>query len=772
MSLWRFNGRKLIPVDLTSSDIGADVYLCCPGPSLAMVDETKLHVSGASVVCMNTAYPRIRRPDCWIGSDLPGCFAPDLWFQSFMKIGRVAFADESIGGRPLKTFPNSFFADLGSGDTLDILAKRAPDTFFVWPDSTLTFVLHVLLWMGTKRLFLVGCDFGGTDYYDDRKLPADLRDENQRLYRNQANEIGRLAQAARPMGIHIVSCTENSRANQFIAYLPLDKALAQTAARNTGPTWTPRHVRDVERDRWAKRFARTARPSVERGVLVGVPGDQADLVEGWWRAYSAQNRLPVAFVDYGLSADARRWCENHGTVVDHQAPQEVKGWFRKPLGILRSPFQLTLVLDVDCYPTASVDLLFAQHVAGRVEVALDRYADHAERKVPSDTALYDTGALLVEWDSPALVDWAATTVIDRYDARGDQEVFSLAVKEKGWAVEALPEGAFDAWFALEGKPAPLLVHWCGEGGKAELRKQHPPPTPAIVTTPAVHKTLIDFWHGLGDNIMCLPAIRKFKAETGDFVGLAMARCHAPASLHDGNRAVDCVHYLNTPWDHHAASGRPLGACYADTHAEAELIATRCGYDRVIHVDLDNSPNWDGGHKLLSAAKQLGVSLLPTEHRTSYQYDRELAGLLLDGTGIVLPERYVFLHREASTDFRSIPRGLADAVCERIAPGLPIIRCDEIVKADRSPIALSAEMIAKATAVVTCDSVMGHLATAMGKKVDLIWYKERRVYEMVKPLFPTDNNVVIGLAALMNFVTGTPGSDDMAACCQMLEGAIS
>jgi hypothetical protein len=35
------------------------------------------------------------------------------------------------------------------------------------------------------------------------------------------------------------------------------------------------------------------------------------------------------------------------------------------------------------------------------------------------------------------------------------------------------------------------------------------------------KTLIVFWHGLGDNILATPAIKKFKETTGDYIGWMM-----------------------------------------------------------------------------------------------------------------------------------------------------------------------------------------------------------------------------------------------------------
>ena len=35
------------------------------------------------------------------------------------------------------------------------------------------------------------------------------------------------------------------------------------------------------------------------------------------------------------------------------------------------------------------------------------------------------------------------------------------------------------------------------------------------------KTLFLFWHGLGDNILATPAIKKYKESTGNYIGWMM-----------------------------------------------------------------------------------------------------------------------------------------------------------------------------------------------------------------------------------------------------------
>ena len=61
------------------------------------------------------------------------------------------------------------------------------------------------------------------------------------------------------------------------------------------------------------------------------------------------------------------------------------------------------------------------------------------------------------------------------------------------------------------------------------------------------KTLFLFWHGLGDNILATPAIKKYKETTGDSVGWAMCKEFESAGLFDLNPHIDNLHWVSNPW---------------------------------------------------------------------------------------------------------------------------------------------------------------------------------------------------------------------------------
>ena len=236
MALWYETGNGMITTRMARCDIGADVYLCCPGPSLADVEDSDLHVPGVIVVAMNTAYPRIR-PNIWVGMDEPECYDRTVWWQPCMKIARGGYQSRQCEGQPISKCPNVFFADCTEPkDRSDIFKLRAHDVKFVWHKNTLAITLHLLIWMGAKKIHLVGCDLGGSkDYYDDRVLDASQRKYNLRLYGHQKDYLKWFAEEGKRRKIELISCTPDSPINEFLTYYELEDALAFSASKVPAP---------------------------------------------------------------------------------------------------------------------------------------------------------------------------------------------------------------------------------------------------------------------------------------------------------------------------------------------------------------------------------------------------------------------------------------------------------------------------------------------------------------------------------------------------------
>ncbi|HEY3835092.1 MAG TPA: hypothetical protein VGL72_00900 [Bryobacteraceae bacterium] len=187
MPLWTDRGQGWVQCRDARADNPSAAFLCCPGPSLAGVPD--LRGPGRIVYALNTAYPQVQ-PDVWMGLDRMGCFDARLWHEAFPKITR-RFDDDNIR---MRHCPNVHYADLEDASAEEIFIRRDNSSKFVWVKNSFVFALHFLIWSGHKTIHLVGCDMGGErDYYDDRKLTAEQRGNNRRLYDDLVRTLRRLA---------------------------------------------------------------------------------------------------------------------------------------------------------------------------------------------------------------------------------------------------------------------------------------------------------------------------------------------------------------------------------------------------------------------------------------------------------------------------------------------------------------------------------------------------------------------------------------------------
>ncbi len=241
------NGWKL--TTLAKNDLGLDAYLCCPGPSLNNINPDKLKGKGRMIFAINTAYPYIK-PDVWIGLDKIECYDRNILFEPFIKIFRGTYYNEMIyNNKQVKYYPQIYWASLKEpepGKTM--LNYRNHNDFFVWHKNTLATALHIMIWMGARNIYLLGCDMGGnSDYYDNRILTSSQRNYNQRLYKKQIVFIKKLASAAKQYGISIQSATPNSPLNKYLEYTPNEDAIKQSEAKIEIYDNAIMHVLDLEK---------------------------------------------------------------------------------------------------------------------------------------------------------------------------------------------------------------------------------------------------------------------------------------------------------------------------------------------------------------------------------------------------------------------------------------------------------------------------------------------------------------------------------------------
>jgi len=237
MPLWKANAKNVwAKVDLSGMALNVDVILCAPGPSLIPVERQP----GVMIAALTKAYPVIK-PDFWFGMDDPACYDRALWAECFAKVVNGAMKKIKVADRLCCYAPFTYFADLNKRDNYTSIVDELsePETF-LWKQHTLGVALHVLMWMGARRIYLNGVDLrptGGKDYVDGarKELTPLLRKQNQMLFNEQFSFIKNLAAAAHEKGIRIISCTPDSPLNKRIGYCDLQTALKAARARVPDP---------------------------------------------------------------------------------------------------------------------------------------------------------------------------------------------------------------------------------------------------------------------------------------------------------------------------------------------------------------------------------------------------------------------------------------------------------------------------------------------------------------------------------------------------------
>lgn len=466
MALWYECGNGMVKTSFAKSQMGADAYLCCPGPSLADVRPQSLHVPGVTVFALNTAYPYIR-PDVWIGMDLPECYDSRIWWESFMKICRGGYRNAKKDDFPISMGNNVFFADMEECAIADIFVKRAHDVHFCWQKDTLMAALHVMVWMGATKIHLVGCDLGGKkDYYDDRVLTDVQRDYNHRLYRVQEKRLQVFAEVASKYNIKVISCTPDSPINAFLEYSPLKDCLAssQMFAPKSGEGGGQIHASVAQHCQW------TPNPRQEQGVIIGCAPVQEDLIPWCVETYKKYNDYPLAFADFGISKKAKAYCKEHGQLIS-MTDVDVEGWFRKPFAILRAPFRKILWLDVDVELRGDVQVLFALAKQGKIAAGEDSYnAPQFRKHLAANQVLWDSGVVATEHGNSVIKKWAEKIgSVSKGVFLGDHEPLSLVVYENGFPMNTIPKHIHR--MRLDGFTGPsMLYHWTGPKGKEHIRR--------------------------------------------------------------------------------------------------------------------------------------------------------------------------------------------------------------------------------------------------------------------------------------------------------------
>lgn len=216
------------------------------------------------------------------------------------------------------------------------------------------------------------------------------------------------------------------------------------------------------------------------GVVVASDQGAEWLLSWWWNCYRKHHTQPVAFVDFGMSEAAKKWCAQNGILIPFAGPcdfvaakdqvrpkdqlrweaiygptvwQARRSWFKKPLAMLHSPFETTVWLDLDCEVCQPIDAILEgldSHGLGAVQV--------------TKGAHYNSGVVVYGKKSPLLHAWADGCLKKHRRCIGDETLLSALVRKGGYPFKEL-DRKFNWMMGWGYHPELVIAHWAASWGK-------------------------------------------------------------------------------------------------------------------------------------------------------------------------------------------------------------------------------------------------------------------------------------------------------------------
>jgi hypothetical protein len=224
-----------IPVDLDGMYDGETLFLLGGSPRLRELPLDLLRQPGVVTLGMNNVPCFFPRPNLWVCADKPLCFSPHIFtspeITKFTMISRRGLEVPETGGRRIMDCPNVLF--FGAHDKFTFKNFLDPNRDLVWWRSVFPIALQLAWHLGFKKVYLVGCGFNmdkaeGKQYAWDTKLTADQAQYSHNTYSRDVDRLRALLPTFARKGFEVVSSTPQSRANEFLSYVPLAQAVEES----------------------------------------------------------------------------------------------------------------------------------------------------------------------------------------------------------------------------------------------------------------------------------------------------------------------------------------------------------------------------------------------------------------------------------------------------------------------------------------------------------------------------------------------------------------
>ncbi len=191
------------------------------------------------------------------------------------------------------------------------------------------------------------------------------------------------------------------------------------------------------------------------------------MLEWFFDNYNKHINRPLIFSNFGVSEDALKLIRKNAHAVMDLTKTEEKGWFKKPLTMLKSPSKKTVWIDLDCEIKEDISNIFNLLESGKLNMVEDKPWTKRRGEV-----WHNSGVVGFVGKPVILYSWVAA--VKQNPQVGDQEVLHSILNPitKISNIHDLPNeyNVLRLQTELDNYQGKIKVmHWTGGKGKDKIR---------------------------------------------------------------------------------------------------------------------------------------------------------------------------------------------------------------------------------------------------------------------------------------------------------------
>ena len=211
--------------------------------------------------------------------------------------------------------------------------------------------------------------------------------------------------------------------------------------------------------------------SYDEAFVTGCDYKHEWFLEWFLKNYKKHVSKPLIFANFGLSESGLQCVKNYCHAIMDMTVTEEKGWFKKPITMLKAPSKKTVWIDLDCEIREDIGDIFNLLVPFKLNMVEDlpwsiRGQSNGGHK------WHNSGVVGFIDKPPVLYEWVKQ--IKQNPRYGDQEMLHMMLNPitKMTYINDLPNeyNVVRLQVDTDGYTGPIKVmHWTGAKGKIKIR---------------------------------------------------------------------------------------------------------------------------------------------------------------------------------------------------------------------------------------------------------------------------------------------------------------